>query len=76
MKENDNLEGLTPEEKLQADSELLKIKLELEFGMEGMESSPNLDDKMHNDFLNYIYNFEKEFAKNKQTTVNEKIGNQ
>ncbi len=42
MKENENLEGLTPEEKLQADSELLKINLE--FGMQVMGSSPNLDD--------------------------------
>jgi hypothetical protein len=74
MTDNDELEGLTPEEKLQADSDLLKIKLEMEFGMQSMGSSPNLDDKMQNDFLNYIYNFEKEYAKNKRITVYEKIG--
>jgi hypothetical protein len=74
MKENDDLEGLTPEEKLQADSDLLKIKLEMEFGMQAMGGSPNMDDKMQNDFLNYVYNFEKESAKKKSITVFEKIG--
>jgi hypothetical protein len=74
MNENDELEGLTPEEKIQADSDLLKIKLEMEFGMQAMGASPNMDDKMQNDFLNYIYNFEKEFAKKKRATVYEIIG--
>jgi hypothetical protein len=74
MTDTDDLEGLTPEEKLQADSDLLKIKLEMEFGMQSMGSSANMDDKMQNDFLNYIYNFEKEYAKKKRITVYEKIG--
>jgi hypothetical protein len=74
MPENENLDGLTPDEKLQADSDLLKLKLQMEFGMKDITKSSKLDDKIQNDFLNYIYNFEKEFAKNKQATVFEILG--
>lgn len=73
MIEQDDLEGLTPEEKLHADSELLKLKLELEFGMQGMATLPDLDDKMQNAFLNHVYNWEKQHAESEQKAVYEII---
>jgi len=67
MNDNDDFNGLTPEEKLQKENELLKLKLQSEFGMEKMDSS--LDKETENKWLNDVYNFEKQFAENKQCKV-------
>ena len=67
MNDNDDFENLTPEEKLQKENELLKLKLQSEFGMEKMDSS--LDKETENKWLNDVYNFEKQFAENKQCKV-------
>lgn len=67
MDNQDYFINLPPEEKLRAENELLKLKLQAEFGMEQMKNP--LDDKMQNDWLNYIYNFEKQFAENKQVKL-------
>ena len=53
--ENENPE-FTPEEELKADNELLKIKLELEHGMQHSDS--NLPPEIENQWLNNIYNYE------------------
>lgn len=57
MKKHDDQPELTPEEKLKAENELLKMKLTAEFGMNACESK--LHDAVENEWLNYIYNFEK-----------------
>jgi len=67
MNDNDDFNGLTPEEKLQKENELLKLKLQSEFGMEKMDSS--LDKETENKWLNDVYNFEKQFAENKRCKV-------
>ncbi len=67
MNENDELKDLTPDEKLQAENELLKIKLQAEFGMKEMGSS--LGKEVENEWLNYIYNFEKQFSEGKRCKV-------
>ena len=72
MNDNQDISSLTPDEKLQAENEILKLKLQAEFGMEKMESS--LNEGMENEWLNYIYNFEKQFAEQKSCTVYDFIG--
>ncbi len=72
MEEKDDFKNLPPEEKLRAENELLKLKLQAEFGMEKMKNP--LDDKMQNDWLNYIYNFEKQHAENKLVKLYDFIG--
>lgn len=74
MDKSDDLEDLTPEERLQAENDLLKIKLEMEFGMKDMGVSPDMGEGMQNDFLNYIYNWEKQFAERKTIKVFDRIG--
>jgi hypothetical protein len=52
---------LTPEEKLQAENELLKLKMMAEFGANFNEetTSEKLSPAIENEWLNHIYNFEK-----------------
>lgn len=72
MKKNDHFQELTPDEKLRADNELLKLKLQTEFGMS--EINLPLSDDMENQFLNNIYEFEKQYTLNKQIKLYDFIG--
>jgi len=73
MKKNkDELPALSPKEKLEAENELLKLKLQAEFGMAKMESS--LEGGAENEWLNYIYNFEKQYAEGKRCKLYDFIG--
>ncbi len=72
MNSEEDFDHLSPEEKLQAENELLKLKLQAEFGMNNMDSSLNAT--AENQWLNYIYSFEKQFAENKRCKVYEFIG--
>jgi hypothetical protein len=67
MKEDIDFTKLSQEEKLKVENELLMLKLETEFGMTdlGLTSS----EKINNDWLNYVYSYEKQFAENKQIKV-------
>lgn len=62
-----------PEDELKAENEVIKLKLELEHGMQGMETS-SLDPLVQNQWLNYIYNFEQLHKNSKKITVYESIG--
>lgn len=52
-----DLPELSPEEKLEMENSLLKARLSAEFGMKHSDSK--LDAEMENQWLNYIYEFEK-----------------
>lgn len=71
MNTNDEWSELSPDEKLNAENELLKLKLQTEFGMGEMQS--NLDKQSENAWLNYIHDFEKQYAERKRCTVYEFI---
>jgi len=72
MKEDNEFKNLSPEEKLKAENEMLKIKLNAEFGM--INSGDIQDDRLNNEWLNHIYEFEKQYAENKQIKVYDFIG--
>src|ERR1017187_2581601 len=72
MKDNDEFKNMTDEEKLHAENELLKLKLQAEFGMENMDSS--LNSGMENEWLKNIYNFEKQYSENKRIKIFDFIG--
>ena len=72
MDSHKDLPGLTPEEKLKIENDLLKVKLATEFGMGKMDSA--LDYEMENEWLNYIYNFEKASKDAGVITVYEFLG--
>ena len=72
MKEKDKITGLTGRENLNAENELLKIKLKSEFGMKDMNSQ--LPAELENEWLNYIYNFEKLHKEAKEISIYEKLG--
>lgn len=73
MKEKDKVSGLTGRENLKTENELLKIKLTAEFGMKDMKS--DLPDELENEWLNYIYDFEKLHKDAKEISVYERLGN-
>jgi len=60
------------DEKLKTENGLLRKKLSSEFGMNDIHSMP--DCKIENDSLNYIYEWEKQFAKKKRIKVYDRIG--
>lgn len=72
MKTQNENSGLTPNENLKTENELLKKKLAEEFGMQQHESK--LPDDIENQWLNYIYNFEKSYAENKRIKIYDFIG--
>lgn len=72
MKTENEFQGLTPEEKLKAENDLLRMKLTAEFGMTNTES--HLNDESENEWLNHIYNFEKSFADAKRVKIYDFIG--
>lgn len=75
MKTNDEMQELTPEENLNAENELLKMKLTAEFGMEssGVTGS-ELPSDVENQWLNHIYDFEKMYKDAKKIKIYEYIG--
>lgn len=72
MKTQNENSGLTPPEKLKSGNELLKKKLTNEFGMKSFGSE--LPDDVENQWLNYIYDFEKMYKDAKRVKVCELIG--
>jgi len=72
MKPKENLPEKYSEEKLKAENSLLKMKLTEELGMKSSQS--NLDTAVENEWLNYIYNYEKSFSDAKRITIYEFIG--
>ncbi len=63
----ENSNELTPEEKLRIENELLRSKLTAEFGMSKMESS--LPEDEENEWLKYLYSFEKSMAEYKPIKI-------
>jgi hypothetical protein len=61
------------EDELKAESELLRLKLELEHGMKHSETS-SLSPEMENQWLSYIYNFEQKHKDARRIKVYEVIG--
>ncbi|ELR70252.1 hypothetical protein C900_03937 [Fulvivirga imtechensis AK7] len=73
MKEDDD--SLTPEEKLQQENNLLKLKLMAEHQAQFPEQDENpLNPEQENAWLNYIYNFEALHKNAKKISVYERIG--
>ena len=67
MNEETNL-SVDPEDEIRADNELLKLKLELEFGMEMHETS-SLNPEVENQWLRQIHDFEKHWKKSERVKV-------
>ncbi len=59
---------LNHDDEIKAENEVLKVKLELEHGMQQSDSS-TLSPEAENQWLNYIYNFEKQHKEAKQVKV-------
>ncbi len=72
MENPNDLPDLSPKEKIEAENELLKMKLTAEFGMQGHDSS--LDPEMENEWLKYIYHFEQEYNEVKKIKIHDFIG--
>ncbi|MBS1519343.1 MAG: hypothetical protein JSS91_14780 [Bacteroidetes bacterium] len=72
MKNKDNGAGLKPEEIRNVENELIKAKLKSEFGMMGSYSDTDL--QTENEWLNYIYEWERQFAVKKKIKVYDRIG--
>jgi len=72
MSDEDEFKNLTPEEKLHAENEVLKLKLQAEFGMSN--AATLLGKEAENDWLNHIYNFEKQFSEHKLCKLFDFIG--
>ncbi len=64
---------LTPEEQIKAENALLKLKLEMEHGMEQADTS-SLSAEVENSWLNNIYDFEQQFKNAKRIRVYDAIG--
>ena len=58
---------LNPDEQVKAENEILKLKLELEYGMNQSDTSA-LSAETENQWLNYIYNFEQQ-SKDKEVQL-------
>jgi len=72
MENPNELPELSSEEKLIAENDLLKMKLTAEFGMQDQCSS--LDSETENEWLKYIYHFEKEYSEVKRIKIYDFIG--
>jgi hypothetical protein len=71
----DGFENLTPEERLKAENDLLRLRLSAETGVDFFKNDKHdLDPYIENQWLNNIREFEKLFPNAKQTTVYEFIG--
>ncbi|MEO8446052.1 MAG: hypothetical protein ABI528_01080 [bacterium] len=60
------------ESDINIENDLMKAKLTAEFGMSSLNSS--LDPQTENEWLNYIYEWEKQFAEEKRISVYDRIG--
>ena len=75
MNTNDEMQELTPEENLNAENELLKMKLTAEFGMEsGGVTGDELPADVENQWLNQIYDFETMYKDAKKIKIYDFIG--
>ena len=63
----------SPEDELKAESEVLKLKLEMEHGM-NMSDTGNLPPEIENEFLNSVYEFENAFKNAKRVKIYDFIG--
>lgn len=72
MKKNNETEKQEKRERLRAENDLLKMKLTAEFGMSHSDSE--LDEETENEWLNYIYSFEKSFSSSKRIKIYDYIG--
>ncbi|MBV6477967.1 MAG: hypothetical protein HGGPFJEG_00712 [Ignavibacteria bacterium] len=72
MKKNNQSENLERTERLREENNLLRMKLTAEFGMR--HSGSNLDEELENEWLKYIYNFEKSYADSKRVKIYDFIG--
>ncbi len=64
---------LTSEEELRAENELLRLKLQLDHGMQHSDSSM-LTPETENQWLNHIYNFEQQYQNSQQVKVYDFVG--
>ena len=73
LTEQSNYTGMEEEDELKADNEVLKLKLELEHGMKTTDTS-GLGPALENQWLNHIYEFEKQFKHAKRIKMYDFIG--
>jgi len=73
MKTDKKYPKLSSEENLKAENDLLKMKLTAEFGMMRSDTS-SLDNELENQWLKYIYEFEKSYADSKQVKIYDYLG--
>lgn len=59
---------------LRKENDLLKMKLTAEFGMMNSGSNSNMDEELENEWLKYIYSFEKSHANSKKIKIYDYIG--
>ena len=74
VKLKDGFEDFTREEKLESENALLKLKLETEFGAVTGDGSFEGKLALENQWLNYIYNFEKMHKDANLITIHEALG--
>ena len=67
--ENPSDNHIDPEDELRAENEVIKLKLELEHGMLGMENNSSLSPELENQWLNSVYNFEQQYKNAKRVRV-------
>lgn len=77
MKAKDKVKGLTERKNLKAENDLLRSELTAKFGMKEMfkEKNSDLPEELENEWLNSIYNFEKQFENAARISVFERLGN-
>lgn len=73
MKTNNEIHDVNRKQNLKHENEILKQKLSEEFGMQKMESC--LPEEIENDWLNYMYNFERMNKEAVKIKVSERLGN-
>ena len=71
---NNNLRSDSSNEEIRFENELLKLKLQTEFGMQEHGVSPDLSSEVENMWLNNIYAFEAQFKNAKRIKVYDAIG--
>ena len=72
MEKNINPDSPAYRKDLRKENDLLKMKLTAEFGMQHSESK--MDEELENEWLNYIYSFEKSYAESKRVKIYDFIG--
>ena len=72
MEANKNTSQEIKEAEFKSENDLIKSKLTEKFGMKDMQSG--LDPESENEWLNYIYEWEKQFAERKRISVFDRLG--